>query len=165
MKKLFVIAVLGSVLLVSCKKSSSGGGVGLGTVQATVSGTTTTFTNGAAISSNSGSVIAIAAISGAGTSSASGFTIDIESPNAITVGTYTDTSTNNIGGFGILYTSTGAQYSTLGLVSNPAKVVVTSISSTAIAGTFQGSIYANGDSTSAPKVITNGKFNLKITAE
>jgi hypothetical protein len=161
MKKLFVIAVLGSVLLVSCKKSKSGG-LGQGNVQATIDGTTTTFNIAAGISTNGGKDIDIVSSNGT-TAGSTGLEIDISDNNAIVTGTYHDKSLNNTGLF--LSLPSGDFYANAELVNTPIAITVTSISSTQIQGTFQGDIYLNEDSTSTKKTITNGKFNVKLTAE
>jgi hypothetical protein len=162
MKKLFAIAVLGSVMLVSCKKSSSGGGLGEGNVQATINDTTTTFNIAGGTSTNGGKEIDITSANGTG-STATQFEIDIQDTSAaITTGTYHDKSLNNTGFF--LTLPSGDYYDNAELVTNPITITVTSISSTQIQGTFQGDIYLNEDSASTKKIITNGKFNVKLTS-
>jgi hypothetical protein len=48
-------------------------------------------------------------------------------------------------------------------ILNPNTVTITSISGPTVKGTFQGTIYANGDTTSTDKkVITNGKFTIVL---
>jgi hypothetical protein len=169
MKKLFAIAILGSVVLVSCKKSSSGSAP----LQATISGTVTGFgTDAAGITTSFGgeNTITINGFSGSVTSSPNSFTVTIASANPIVAGTYTDTSTVSANAASLQYAPYGGttffQSVSGGQASHPTTVVVTSVSSTQIAGTFQGTVYVNGDTTNTtttPKIITNGTFNVKLT--
>ncbi len=47
-------------------------------------------------------------------------------------------------------------------ITNHFKLVITSINSTAIQGTFTGDFFSNGDPTAAVKTITNGAFNAQF---
>jgi hypothetical protein len=169
MKKLFAIAILGSVMLVSCKKSSSGGGLAQGTVNATIDGKASSFSAVVvALSSDSGKTIQITAADG--TSNPNTFVITVNSDKAIVTGTYTDSTLiqNDFGEttpaqFSYL-TSTGTEYDNAEVIGSPFVVKITSVSSTQIQGTFQGSVYLNQDPTQTKKVITGGAFNAKITA-
>jgi len=161
MKKLFAIAILGSVVLVSCKKSSGGSAP----LQATINGKATSFgteASGATSSAGGEYTILISGISG--TTSPTEFAVTIESANPIVAGTYTDTSTARFGGLQYIPNGT-TTFESAGQVSHPTTVVVTSVSSTQIAGTFQGTVYAGQDSTTTPTTITNGTFNVKLTAQ
>jgi hypothetical protein len=159
MKKLFAIAVLGSVMLVSCKKSSSGsGGIGTGTIQASIGGTTHNFTTGAQATSLGTGTLIITGLEGTSNS----FSIELDGNNAITTGTYT-ASTNTVASLNYVQgLSGGITYSNDGNPSDPISVIVTSISATNIQGTFTGSVFLNGDSNAAEKTVTAGKFNVAI---
>jgi len=162
MKKLFAIAILGSVVLVSCKKSSGGGGP----LQATINGTVTNFATGATgLTASAGGQYTIEVAGASGTTSPNAFEITLQSANPIAVGTYTDTSSTNNAILEYVPYSTGTFFLSAGQASHPSKVVITSVSSTQIAGTFQGTLYANQDTTTTPETITNGTFNVKLTAQ
>ena len=173
MKKLFAIAVLGLVL-VSCKKSSSGGPF----ISATISDTSSTFTTlFVGDLENGGKEAELYAYNGTKAATARGFYIDIWSNTALTTGVYSDTAgyyplpTVYKGAYAEnypeTYPSVGIDYdfSTIGLVSNPFTVTVTSITPTSIQGTFKGTLFLDNDSTSntdSLRVITNGKFNSTL---
>jgi hypothetical protein len=165
MKKLFAIAILGSVVLVSCKKSSGGSAP----LQATINGTVTNFgtdASGLTTSSSGEYIITIEGATGtASISSQLGVTISSTSP--IVAGTYTDTTISNFGGIQYVPSSTAGSsiFGSAAQKSHPTTVVVTSVSSTQIVGTFQGTIYAGQDTTTTPTTITNGTFNVKLTAQ
>ena len=179
MKKLFAIAVLGLVL-VSCKKSSSGGT----SLSATVSDTSLSFTQGfEGTIYNNGREIELYATNTTNALTAKELNIEILSNTAITAGVYSDTASWP-------YSTTLPQVSrwvsvdidpyldpagpidydfyTIGLVSNPFTVTITSVTPTSIQGTFSGKLYLDGDSTTTAdsvRVITNGKFNAPLIYE
>jgi hypothetical protein len=162
MKKLFAIAILGSVVLVSCKKSSGGGAP----LQATINGKATSFgTEASGLTSSGGGQYTIVVAGVSGTTSPNAFSVTVESSSPIVAGTYTDTSTTNFGGLQYIPYNTTNFFASAGQASHPTKVVVTSVSSTQISGTFQGTLYAGQDTTTTPETITNGSFNVKLTAQ
>ena len=167
MKKLFAIAILGSVILVSCKKSSGGAAP----LQAIINGTVTNFGTeavGATSSSNGLYMISIEGVTGAASTSG-GLSVVIQSASPIVAGTYTDTTALNNNFAELQYVPSVSGSSVFGsaeLKSHPTTVVVTSVSSTQITGTFQGNVYtdAGQDTTGTPTTITNGTFSVKLTA-
>jgi hypothetical protein len=162
MKKLFILALLGTVL-VSCKKTSSGS---TQSIQATIGGTATNFNVLASgTSTDSGTTIELIALNGTNQATAYAFDIIINSNNAITKGTYSDINSNTQFNYGPFVTSSLPSYSSAFLVSDPITVVVTSISNTNIQGTFHGDIYLYADSTQAKKTVTNGTFNVNLKQE
>jgi hypothetical protein len=86
----------------------------------------------------------------------------------ITPGTYTDTDPN----FHLeaLYSDAnlnqyeaGSDVAEVGEVQNHFELVISALSPDAIAGTFKGSFYKDGDATSGKVEITEGKFRMRIS--
>jgi|GEM_PF-6473635 hypothetical protein len=81
---------------------------------------------------------------------------------AKTYGSFGDSTTSAI----IEFDSTATNYYFYSsTVLNPTTVTITSINGTLIKGTFQGTIYRNGDSTGTgynKKIVTNGKFTTSL---
>lgn len=79
---------------------------------------------------------------------------------AKTYGAFGDTTTSASIDFQL-----NGQYFYGGTVLNPNTITITSISGTKIQGTFQGTVYLNGDTTQTganKAVITNGKFSSAV---
>jgi hypothetical protein len=178
MKKLFAIAVLGLVL-VSCKKSSSGGGP---SISATLSDTSFSFNQGfEGTVYNDGKEVEIWSANTTNAATAKEFYLQLRSNTALTAGVYTDTANlyiplPTISRHASLRVepyagSTGPidyDFYTIGLVSNPFTVTITSITPTSIQGTFSGKLYLDGDSTTTAdsiRVITNGRFNTPLIVQ
>jgi hypothetical protein len=166
MKKLFAIAILGSLVFVSCEKTSSGG-----LLQATINGTVTNLGTAATATTSGLTGLYTITIQGAtGTALSSGdFGISISSISPIVAGIYTDTVSvfgANLAELQYIPSATvaGPVFGSASQKSHPTTVVVTSVSSTQITGTFQGTIYAADDTAAASTTITNGTFNMKLTA-
>jgi hypothetical protein len=176
MKKLFAIAVLG-LLLVSCKKSSSPSS----SIQATLNDTSSNYSIlGYAEEYNGGHTIYMEAYNNTKGATANEIEIRLYSNAPIAPGTYTDTANNST--YPIIYregyiyvepnlspvTGPDEYFETAGLITNPFVITITSISATSIQGTFKGTLYMDGDSSTAPgnyKVITNGRFNSPLALE
>jgi len=159
--KLF-LPLFALLILFSCKKNSSTPTTATATITATVDGTSQTYNVGAAghLTSGTGTNdLAIVGLSSAGTGGNS-LIIDINTSSPIVAGTYLG-STSQVD---FSYTTSGGaiyQVDNSNSASN-ATVVITSITSTTVKGTFSGKlvlIYGSGPATST---FTNGAFNLAI---
>ncbi|MDP4150378.1 MAG: hypothetical protein Q8927_01300 [Bacteroidota bacterium] len=162
-------------LSLSCKKSNNAGSSYF--ITATINGTAKSFATMpfAHVATNLG--ITLVGISG-GVSNTEPIDIsvaNIPSGQPIVAGTYSDTSTSFV--VEALYSpksTSGVSYnggsnedgSNSGLGNsapgNHFKVVITSITSTEIKGTFGGNVYLNGDPASTVLAITNGSFYVKF---
>jgi hypothetical protein len=83
------------------------------------------------------------------------------SANAFTAKTYGAFGDNNTLA-GIEFDSTGGGSFWTSTILNPATITITSVTSTSVKATFNGTLYPDGDSTQPGKVITNGKFALAL---
>jgi len=86
----------------------------------------------------------------------------------ITIGSYTDTDPNYQ--LEALYTDpnlnhyeAGSTIAETGEVVNHFELVISALSSDAVAGTFKGSFYKDGDPAAGKIEITEGKFRMKIS--
>ena len=177
MKKIAPFAIAFFPLLAlfsSCKKSSPAATYSM---TATLSGVPKSFNFTppiAAISSTGGSTYIV--ITGIGSASG-GEEMVIQLSNEsgggpIIAGTYYDTTQNFLVSVSCtlnpnavyLAGSVVAEFASISGITivNHLKVVITSISSTAIKGTFSGDFYTNGDPTLAKIPITNGNFYAKF---
>lgn len=176
MKKSLFFAALLLGLGISCNKSNSGSTSYH--VTATIDGKNETFNVSPAATRTYIGGATYIAVSGLATSSPTGGMLELGLSNnpggpAIKAGTYSDTSsvfTLN----GIYQVSTSEQYAAGSIVvfgttggvnppiTNHFKLVITSIDSTSIKGTFSGDYYAGGSTAGAKKTITNGDFYAKI---
>jgi hypothetical protein len=164
MKKILLFTICIALAFSSCKKSSSD--VPANTISATIDGVDESFnTNpiaelGTAIRLNSN--LLISGGNGSGTGSDS-MAITIESNNTIVKGSYTNAGSDFIS---VLYNNgpfslaNPTYYTTDVTGVYPTTVVITSMSSTNIQGTFSGKLLFNKGTT--VKTVTNGKFNLTI---
>jgi hypothetical protein len=159
--------ILALVFLVSCKKSStspttSGGG----TITATVDGTKMTFNN--VLIAKDTSYLGVYALTFAGatslTSSSPELSLTVDGTSPITTGTYNigpSGNTTDLPGMGytqgssLIYESdiTGAYSSS---------IVITSLSTTNVQGTFSGTLTLTLGTGATTKAITNGQFNVNI---
>ena len=166
MKKLFFLPVIVLFALSSCKKSSSSSAA-LGTINATIDGTATTFnTEATAVQSGTSgaySLIIIGFQGAAGTSSTLDITLGSSVPFA--AGTlYSDTTTSANGNLAeIAYVQQPGEYEYSDVLSGPVDVTITNITSTTVQGTFSGIVGAVNGGTPASHTITKGSFNLKLT--
>lgn len=160
-KNLFRVCLL--CLLLFCIKSYASSNFS-GTITATVDGAVQNFNDAAmAVSVNAGGIQGMS-ITGVQGSSLSGVTIIITpSTGAVTSGTYIGSSSSNEVQFTYANVGTGVSYqnSAFSEGSN-ATVVITSISSTNIQGTFRATLVLQSGNGAATKTITNGSFNLPI---
>jgi hypothetical protein len=169
MKTRTLFAFLAVVLFASCSKNSSDTDKnGSGAISAKIDGTNTTFNVNAKAMRNNGQgfyTIQIAGATGSEPSTANQITLAIASDAEITPGTYTeDASTNSkLGTIG--YVTGGSEtYTSDGSDTNPVTVIITSVNSTSIQGTFRGDVYlttASGAS-STKKVFSEGTFNVNF---
>lgn len=147
--------------LLSCKKSSTSPGSVTGTMTATINGTAQTFNVGAIANLQSSGGTYTLGMEGlsAASGSANSMIISITSSSSIVAGTYTAASTQA----DVSYTQDNNNvYQYDGSNGSNASVVIKSISSTSVSGTFTGTLeLINGTGVSSV-AITNGTFNLKI---
>jgi hypothetical protein len=169
MKRVFILLVASFSLLASCKKSSSSPYF----MTAAVAGTAKTFNNAlvATDQTNLGiTTISIVGVASTTTGESIEITLDNAlSGNAIVPGTYTDTSSYfDVEAAYFLNPSTAytAGSAVAGLAAgvsitivNHFKIVITSLTSTAVKGTFSGDFFADGDPTGVSVTILNGSFD------
>jgi hypothetical protein len=157
-----------SILLFSCKKSASSGN-GSGTISATVNGVNETFnTEALAVQLNTAGTYFIEITGSQGTvGSSDQLTFSIGGTQAIIPGTY-QISTSNTSRDATYLTFTqyasgsGNEYITdPPNATYPFTVIITSVSSTNIQGTFSG---VGGNINGGPntETLSNGKFNVSI---
>src|SRR5579872_7403338 len=154
MKKIFILSMALIALFAFCKKSSSTPSASL---TATFNGTNKNFSVSAAgIKAVQSGVTGYAALGAVSLTTGEELDINIDnslSGNPIVPGTYSDTSSNfvvdlqyNVSTTGDSYEGgteiDGSQSGATG-VSNHLKLVITSITSTTISGTFSGNMYLN----------------------
>jgi hypothetical protein len=182
---------LACLALISCQKdveplapgSGSGTGTGgtvptpgpstpatTGTITATIDGKVTTFNTAAqAIRTTIPGMSTYAVLGFTGTGGASDqISISVSSTTgAVVAGTYLydDITSQAIGGIGFVKYGDPSPFSSFLSTTNPTKVVVTSVSASAIAGTFSGDVYQFNLTTGLAgpkKVVTQGSFNVKV---
>jgi hypothetical protein len=156
MKKLILFAIL-AVVLLSCKKSNSGSPIN--TITATIDDSVYTF-NTKTIDTTlySGGYIqrgVIATDLNLRTATVLFGSSTILTPT--TYGLFGDTV--HLGAFQVSYPNSTIYFVAKATSTSPLTVTVNSITSTSVQGTFRGTIYLNGDTTSTnKKVVTNGSF-------
>jgi hypothetical protein len=150
----------------SCKKSNTG--LPSNTIQATINSKTSTF-NIRTFATRTGTpgtphyVILLTGLTDS-TTLAGSIYLSIQGVNNITTTAYNENSTINnasisyINNIGLVGNNFSNGYTT----SNPFTIVVTSINSQSIQGTFYGNIFHNGDSAQTLETVTNGKFNVNF---
>ena len=176
MKKRLFFAALLLGLAVSCKKSNSGSTSYH--VTATIDGKNETFNVSPAATRTYIGGATYIAISGLATSSPTGGLLELGLSNnpggpAIKAGTYTDTSTI-FTVTGLYQVSTSEQYAAGTVVffgtsgggnpplTNHFKLVITSVDSTSIKGTFSGDFFTGASTSGTKKTVTNGDFYVKF---
>ena len=159
-------------ILASCKKSSSGSNYH---VTATVDGTSQTFNvSPLAIQIQNGGLTMIT-IEGFSTNTSTTSTMALSWNNNVTTqkfgpATYADTA-QNYSTMGVYAVSVGQSFvsgsgiemlaaGTGTTIANHLKLVITSVDSTHIKGTFSGDFYQNSDISGAIKKVTNGDFDV-----
>lgn len=174
MKKITLFSVLLIVLFAACKKSN--------TVSyhltATVDGQAKTFNFNPIATKMTNSGYTFITVTGFSAASLNTETFTLSLHNSITgvkvfqAGTFSDTAsayaisgmyqpsitTQYVAGTGIVAQTLG----TSATIANHLKLVITSIDSTSVKGTFSGDCYFNGDPTAGKKTITNGDFYAKF---
>jgi hypothetical protein len=178
MKKIANSILVLSVILAfgSCKKNSSSPS---NTITCTIGGSSKTFNAAAIATKTTSSGFTTITITGfsAASSSAANLSLAIATNNSgdvIAAGTYSDTSSQYTNES--LYTPSASGSVNYGAgtsvsanavndgvtIANHLKIVVTSISSTEIAGTFSGDQFPNSDDHQTPIILTDGKFDVKF---
>jgi len=158
--KLLLLSFGVLLALSSCKKSSSTPST-TGTITVTIDGSTQTFNFGAAAHvDNTSGFNSLSIIGVQSATSSNSLIIGVNSTTPIAAGTYTGASSQT----DMSYTqSTGAIYQFDGGNSaSNATVVIKSISSTTVQGTFSGTLELINGSGAATKTLANGSFNLNI---
>lgn len=188
MRQILYLAFI-CLALTSCQKdveplaSGSGSGTGgpvttptpstpatSGTITAMIDGKVTTFNTAAqAIRTNIPGMSSIAILGFQGTGGASDqISISVSSTTgAIVAGTYLydDITSQTFGGIGFVKFGDPSPYSSFITATNPTKVVVTSVTTNSVAGTFNGDVFQFNLTTGVAgpkKVVTQGSFNVKI---
>jgi hypothetical protein len=186
MKKIFSIAIIISVALVSCKKSSTPG-IGTAGIQATIGNNATVFNVLAYASTqkdvntydNTDTTYYMSIYASNSAISQPSLSVYLTSNKPIAAGTvFSDTAAYPYYYYPVIpYTTSNleidfehyndpnnafARYYTAGVKSSPTTLTVTAVSATSISGTFQGTIYIQGDSTALKQAVTNGKFTAPI---
>jgi hypothetical protein len=164
-------------LFSSCKKSSSGNSASSYFITATINGTTKSFATMPFAHTSTNLGITLTGIEGAVTSTEPILVsvANIPSSQPIVAGTYSDTSTSfEVEALYSPNSPSGVSYSggsnedgsNSGLGNsapgNHFKVVITSITSTTIKGTFSGNVYLNGTPGTSVLAVTNGSFYVKF---
>jgi hypothetical protein len=174
----FSIAVFSLVTVFSsCKKSSSGNPASSYFITATINGTTKSFATMPFAHTTMNGGITLTGIEGAVTTTEPLLisVANIPSLQPIVAGTYSDTSTSfEVEALYSPNSPSGVSYnggsnedgsnSGLGnlVPGNHFKVVITSINSTTIKGTFDGNMYLDGNPASSVLAVTNGSFYVKF---
>jgi hypothetical protein len=160
MKKIIFFSVITLLLITSCKKSSQMNPVASNVITATIDGTNCIFNIALETQTNndtSGTVFIAYEVD----SSFDFLNFKITSKNKIALKTYGE-SADSTAEIVMAYRAgnTATNYFNAYNTQDPFTITVTAVSGTLIQGTFAGNLYANGISTTAPKVITNGTFSI-----
>jgi hypothetical protein len=165
---LIIVVFISVVTFLSCKKSNTS--LPSNTIQAIINGKTSTFNFGV-FATRTGTpgpripnyVILLTGLTNS-TTLAGSISLGVQGVDTITTATYNENSStnnasityiNNIDLFGNIFSNGHA-------TSNPFIIVVTSLNSKSIQGTFHGDIFNNGDSAQTLETVTNGKFNVNF---
>ncbi|HEV2483230.1 MAG TPA: hypothetical protein VGS79_26375 [Puia sp.] len=173
MKKTAFICIATLCMATACKKSNSGSGSNYH-MTATIDGTAETFNVSPLAVNLTNSGETLISIEGLSSSSSSAQSLALgwnnNVPNAtLGVGTYSDTATSysTIGTYDVSSTETyicgsdlASTASSIGSTINHLKIVITSVDSTHIAGTFSGDFYLGEDLNGTIKTVTNGSFDV-----
>lgn len=167
MKKLLPLLVGMLLISYSCKKTNTVTPVNPG-FYGTVNGVKKAFNTGAEVQRvNAGTGGNYSFQFSGVTSDTCGLVINISSQNPITKGTYAvnGINVNGVGPFFSYYSTTNgaAGIYITGAAPYTGTVTITSLSSTNVQGTFNGSLYeTNPGNTARTTTITNGTFNLNF---
>jgi len=175
MKRLFFLTTLFAVLSLSCNKSHNTGSTYY--INATIDGVGKSFSGdvfATRASDNKGNTININGLFSS--SSGEGLDVLVSSNNpsqTVDAGTYNDSSSVYTIVLSYAPSATGTGYSggtatsdsakTHGItIANPLQVVITSLSSTEVKGSFSGDIFLSGDASADKKTVMNGSFYAKF---
>ncbi len=167
MKKLFALPLVLLIFISSCKKSSDSGA---GTINATVDGTATSFSNTATAVESSATNNGVTAYSllivgfQGSPSSSSSITLTIGSDAPFGAdSTYTGLASPSDNLAEVAYIQQPGNVSYSDLLAGPTTVTIKSISSTNVQGTFSSTVGIFGSGTPSTHTFTNGTFNLNLT--
>jgi hypothetical protein len=164
MKKIFLFAALGLIMLASCKKSSTGDVTTINTISAKLNGTLVTYTYEPNAESYLNNTNPLAYYF-------QGYTRDSSNTDnelylsldsyykAFSARTYGNPGDSTSDAY-FEVDSTSIWYGTAS-VTHPFIINITSFGST-VQGTFSGKVYPYQDTTQTPITITDGKFNLGL---
>ncbi len=163
------LIVLFPLFFASCKKKDTPDSVSIGTMQADINGSASTFNieavavNGSISGSN---MLTLRGYKKPRTTSGTYFEIVITNPGSIGVGTYTE---NNPGlvlvrasHFVDLFFGVGGTHSTYGSSSNPFNISITERSSFSVKGTFKGELKSGTGTSATTENVTKGIFHLRL---
>ena len=163
MKNLKLLSLILCVLFVasSCKKSSKSITT-TGTITVNIDGAAQTFNVGAAAHvDNTGGFYSLSLIGVQSTTAANSIIVEVTSSSPIVAGTYTGTNSQADMSYTQVSGSAIYQFDGSNNASN-ATIIVKSISSTSVQGTFSGTLELISGTGAASKALTNGTFNLNI---
>lgn len=175
MKRLFLLTILPAVLLLSCNKSHDTGTSYY--INATIDGVSKSYTGNVFATKTADNKSYTININGLLSSSAGdGIDVLVSSNNpsqAIGTGTYTDSSSVYTVLLAYAPSPTGTGYSGGTATSDSAsnhgiaithhlQVVISSISSVEVQGSFSGDIFLSGNASGDKKTVTNGTFFAKF---
>ena len=163
MKNLKLLSLILCVLFVasSCKKSSKSITT-TGTITVNIDGAAQTFNVGAAAHvDNTGGFYSLSLIGVQSTTAANSIIVEVTSSSPIVAGTYTGTNSEADMSYTQVSGSAIYQFDGSNNASN-ATIIVKSISSTSVQGTFSGTLELISGTGAASKALTNGTFNLNI---
>ncbi|HMG81639.1 MAG TPA: hypothetical protein VK559_01260 [Ferruginibacter sp.] len=160
MKYFFMIA-LSVLLFVSCRKSGPDNIILPNTISATINGTNYVFNQGVGKFINTSSDWSKTVQIAASDSKNDFFGVLIESSTVLGLGSYvsaisfpTNYGSIRFGNYGPEITYTGRSD------SSSTTITITSVTDGLIQGTFEGTIYVDGDSSLPSIPVTNGKFSV-----
>lgn len=167
---LFTVILFLGLFTLSCKKDTPDS-VPLGTIEANVDGTKTTFNNEATatITTSNGNVtLEIKGYKKPRSTSGTYLSLKILKTGPVTSGTYTET---NAGPYRLqaehfvdLFFGVGGSSFTYGSSSNPVRITITDMSATYVKGTFSGELRsgAAGGANNTYVKLTNGVFHVSL---
>jgi hypothetical protein len=175
MKRLFFLATLLASFSLSCNKSHNSGSAYY--IKANIDGAAKNFSGGVfatRTSDNTGYSVNINGLFSSSSGEGMDVLVSSNNPSQIVgAGTYNDSS--SVYTILLVYapSATGAGYTggtpvtdsarAHGIsIANHLQVVITSITSSEVQGTFSGDIFLNGDATADKKTVMNGSFYAKF---
>jgi hypothetical protein len=161
MKKIILFSLTG-LLLLSCKKNSSGH-IATNTISATVDGSNYAFNQSVADLSALTSSFSLYEIVGYDSTinPVANCTVEFRSLDKFTNKTYGIVG-DTTSGASFEFDQNGFKYKTASTntATTAFTITITGINDSYIQGTFQGNIFNEGDTTMTKKVVTNGKFDI-----